>query len=418
MIYSKLALDALKKGDMKNFKKNYSLALHEDNDDYLYSLAEELYGYGITDRSKKIYLHLLKKYPDEDEIRTNLADIAIGDGKNDLALNYLSQVKKTSPAYVKSLMVAADLYQTQGLPEISKQKLIEAHQIAPGENVIVFALAELYYGSGDFTKSIPLYINLLKKGILNYSSVNLVERIGMAYANAGQFDHAIGYLKQIKPAQMSSNIKFELAFTYLQLHDYENAETVFKDLRNTDSQYATLYPYLGEALEKQHHNDDALKVYQEGLGVDQYNEKLWVKAADVSLKLNLQKQAEKYFIRAHDIAPDDISIALKYSNLLLDQKRYQDNIHFLNQYVQTNDLDPQIYWNLAISYQNTDDYQLASDYYQSAEPFFFDNSNFLKQAALFFREAGKPKETKKLLKQYVHLVPTDQEMIEMLNEYH
>lgn len=198
------------------------------------------------------------------------------DDQNDKALTLLNQVKSDSPAYVRALMVAADLYQTQELFEVSEQKLLEARQLEPEEPAIEFALAELYFTMREFRKAIALYLDLIKQGITQLSAVNLVERLGVAYANAGRFEQAIGYLKQIHPGDMTPDVKFETGFTYLQLKDYKPAIDLLTELKESDPHYTSLYPYLGQALVAENQLEDALKVLQEGLGVDQYNEKLWL----------------------------------------------------------------------------------------------------------------------------------------------
>ena len=43
MSYAQTALDQLEKGQLDAFKKQYALALRHDDDDTLFSLAEELY---------------------------------------------------------------------------------------------------------------------------------------------------------------------------------------------------------------------------------------------------------------------------------------------------------------------------------------------------------------------------------------
>ncbi|MCL0329368.1 tetratricopeptide repeat protein [Apilactobacillus xinyiensis] len=417
MSYSQKALDFLEQGKLNEFDENYELALKNDSDDLIYSLAEELYSLGFSDKSKEIYIKMLSKYPDEDELRTNLADILIGEGHVDNALSYLSEIKPTSDAYVQSLMVQADLYQTQGMFEVSTEKLLEAKKIEPEESVITFALAELYFVMGNFNKAIPLYLNLIKQGITNISAVNLVERIGIAYANDGKFDHAIGYLEQIKTIDMTPDVKFETAFTYLQLKNYAKSIEIFKDLRDTDSQYATLYPYLANALSAQHKDDEALKVAQEGLSVDEYNERLYVIAAKLSLKLADEEQAERYLRKGISIDPEDISIALELSNLLVKQERYDENIDLINSYMKDDQIDPQFYWNLASSYDHEDDLVNANKYYLAAIPYFNEMPSFLKTAALFFREYGNLQQTISLLNKYVSLVPSDDEMAMLLEEY-
>ncbi|MFC6253408.1 tetratricopeptide repeat protein [Secundilactobacillus hailunensis] len=414
MSYSQKALDQLERGQLDEFKKAYASALRHDDDDTLYSLAEELYSLGFLNQSKRIYEKLLDRYPDEDDIRVNLADILIDDDKNDEALNLLSEVHKGSEAYVRSLMVAADLYQTQELFEVSEQKLLEAQSLAPDEPAIQFALAELYFVMREFKKAIPLYLDLVKQGIPEFSSVSLVERLGVAYANAGRFEQAIGYLKQIHSGDMTPDVKFETAFTYLQLKDYKPAISLFEELKESDPQYTSLYPYLGQALVAENRLEDALKALQEGLGVDQYNEKLWSYAADIAARLENESLTETYLKKGHDLSPDDLDIVIKLSNLYVKQERFQETVDFLADYVGQDNLDPQLYWNLAVSYARLEKYEQADRYYQAAVPYFMDQADFLKPAVYFFREMGEHELMMKVLNAYVKVVPDDMEMAEML----
>ena len=110
MSYSEKMLNQLEAGQMEAAKKSFAWALRKDDDDTLFNLAEQLYGLGFLHQAQRIYLKLLDKYPDEDEIKTSLAEIAIDGGHNDEALAYLSQVPSSSRAYLESLFVAADLY--------------------------------------------------------------------------------------------------------------------------------------------------------------------------------------------------------------------------------------------------------------------------------------------------------------------
>lgn len=417
MSYSQKALDFLEEGNIEEFNKQYNLALHHDSDEMVYSLAEELYSYGFTNQAKELYEKLLKKFPDEDELRTDIADILISEGSTDEALEQLSKISKDSPAYLQSLMVQADLYQTQELFEVSREKLLEAKKIEPDEDIITFALAELFYTMGEYNKAIPQYLTLIKKGIMNLSSVNLVERVGISYANDSNFENAIGYLKQIKTVDMSSDVKFETAFTYLQLKEYDQAIDIFKELRDSDPQYATLYPYLGQALKATNKIEDAYKVLQEGLSVDQYNEKLYLATARAALKLSETDDALKYLQEGNKIDPDDIEIVLELSNLLVFREDFDDNVKLLNTYIENHELDPQFYWNLAISYDKLDNLKLAHKNYLAAKPYFEDNADFLKEAALFFREYGDKDNSYELLSRYVKMQPNDEEAAFMLEEY-
>ena len=126
MTYSEQMLDQLQAGQLEAARSSFRQALAKDDDELLFSLGEELYGLGFLQQAQRVYLTLLERYPAEDELRTNLATIAIDEGHNDEALSYLAQVKPDSPAYLESLLVAADLYQTEEEFEVTEQKLQEA----------------------------------------------------------------------------------------------------------------------------------------------------------------------------------------------------------------------------------------------------------------------------------------------------
>ncbi|CUS26259.1 hypothetical protein FC70_GL001628 [Paucilactobacillus oligofermentans DSM 15707 = LMG 22743] len=417
MSYSETMLDELSSGQLDAAKKAFALALRNDDDDTLYSLAEELYGLGFLNQARRTYLKLLEKYPDEDQLKTALADIAIDEGESDEALSYLEQIDENSSAYLESLLVAADLYQTQELFEVSERKLLNAFEIAPDEPVVLFALAEFYYMMGQYEQAIPYYFNLIKAGETTFAQVDLAGRIGTAEAQRGHFEQAIGYLQQVKPEFKSSNIKFQTGFTQLQLKQTDAAIETLEQLREADSQYASLYQPLSQAYVQNSNYEQALQTLQEGMAVDEYNENLYQTAADVASHLDETDLVGEYLLNAHQINPDNLAIILKYSNWLLKQKQYTNNIELLKPIIDQDEIDPQMYWNLAISYRNTEKMDLAGKFFEAAQPYFMDQPDFLKEATYYYREMGIFDAMLSVLKKYVELVPDDSEMALMLEDY-
>ncbi|EHO51057.1 tetratricopeptide repeat protein [Lentilactobacillus kisonensis] len=416
MTYSQTALDQLEGGQLDDFKTSFQLALDNDSDDMLYSLAEELYSLGFSTYSNTIYEKLLKKFPNDDNLKINLAELAIDNDDDDKALNYLSQVSTKSPEYVRSLMVSADLYQTQGMFEISEQKLLEAQKLAPSEPVIEFALAEFYFTTRNYRKAVNLYLDLIKSGTLEMSQVDLVERLGVSYAEIGKFEQAVGYLEQIKPIQMNSDVKFELAFTYFNLKDYEKAIKAFTDLRDSEPQYSSLYPYLADSYVNLKQVDNALKAIQEGIAIDQYNEKIWQKAGQIALMAGEDDLALKYLLKGREIAPDDMEILTLISDWYISNGRYSDNLALLEPVVEDHVFDAHLAYNLALSYQDAGKNKLAANNYEIAANELGDNPDYLKHAALFYREIGNVDKEKQTLKKYLDLVPDDLEMASMYDE--
>lgn len=417
MTYSEQMLDDIQKQDLAAANRAFKLALEHDDDDLLYSLAEELYGLGMSQQAREIYLHLLKKYPDEDELRTSLAELAINDGHNDEALSYLAQVKPGSDGYPQSLLVAADLYQTENEFEVTEEKLKEAYQIAPDEPAVQFALGEFYSLLGRFDEAIKYYFALIKNGYTEFAKVDIAGRLGMAYAQSGQFKQALVYLQQVQPQYQTSDIRFQTALTELQLGQVKEAIAAFKDLIKDDPQYSSAYPELAKALVKENQYQQALKAVQEGLGVDQYNARLYAQAAEITSHLGNHKLMDKYLQQAHKLDPDNLTITLQYSNFLLHQHDDQANIKLLLPMIKEDEVDPQIYWNLAKSYNRLEQYDMAGKYYQAAQPAYQDDPAFLKELIYYYRTMGENDELVAKLHHYLQLEPTDSEMQDLLERY-
>ena len=417
MTYSEQMLDQLEAGKLKEAQNSFKLALINDDDDMLFSLAEELYALGFLQQARTIYLKLLDRYPDEDELKTNLATIAIDEGHNDEALSYLAQIKPDSPAYVQSLLVAADLYQTEEEFEVTEEKLKEAYALAPDEPAVEFALGEFYFMVGQYSEAIQYYFQLIKNGYTDFAKVDIAGRLGICYAQSGQFKKALGYFNQVKPEYQTSDIRFQKGLTRLQLGDTEKAIKTLEDLINDDNQYASAYPELAKAYEKENKYQQALRVVQEGLSVDQYNEYLYSLAAEITSYLGDQKLMKKYLVKAHELAPENMTITLQYSNFLLHQHDDEANIKLLSPLVKEDETDPQLYWNLARSYQRTDQLELAGKYYEAALPAYSENPTFLKELINYYRETGETDKLMDELEHYLRLVPTDTEMQDLYDQY-
>lgn len=416
MSYSAKIISMIEMGKFDDVQSEFEKALQNDSVDLIYSLAEELYSMGFSELAQRAYQFLLNKYPQEDQLRTALADIAISEGNNDQALNYLAAVKPDSDAYLNSLLVAADLYQTQGLFEVSEQKLLDAIRIAPEEPVVIFALAEFYFDVKKYHQAIPLYLKLVKLGIAEFSQVKLAQRLGFSYAVSGKFEQALGYLEQVHEDNIDLDTRFQLAFTALQLKQYDEAIKNFTKLKESSSDYTTVYPYLAEAYEQQGLLQKALEVLQEGLRVDQYNIKLYQLASSTALKLQQPKLAEQYLRSALDLDPDNATLLIQLSNLLVELKRYHENIDLLTDYLEKGEIDPQLNWNLGRSYAKIEDDKNALANYQIAEQTFNNQPDFLREISFFFRKIGKLSAAEKSVTAYLNIVPEDLEMLDLQDE--
>ena len=417
--FAERMLDELSGGQLEDAKKSFASSLRYDDDDTVYSLAEELYGLGFSSQAKRAYQKLLEKYPDEDQLRTALADIAIDEDKTDEAIAYLAEISPESNAYIESLLVLADLYQSEGLNEAAEAKLREAYDLAPEESIIKFALAEFYFATGQYNTAIPFYRELLQAGERRFSGLDIASRIGVAYALVGNFKNALGYLEQIKTTDLTPDVRFQLGMTYAA--DPETADKAIdalEELQEIDPSYAGLYEPLGQLYEDTNDQEQALITYQAGIAADAFNTTLYQRAAAVAQIQGEDEEADRIYREALENNPEDLTLTIGYSNLLVAMGDHVGNINLLNAFLGEDDseTDPQLYWNLAQSYTALEDFEMATKYWNAALPFFLDNINFLKPAYYYFREEGETALAEEALFNYTQLAPDDYEMAELYDQ--
>ena len=145
MTYSEQLLDAIQAHKFSETRTLLKQALDQDDPEILASLAENLSDLGFTDLAKEVYRKLIAQFPDEDLFKVYLAEILLNDGQEDDGLSLLYGVAPESDAYLESLLVQADYYQSEGLLETARAKMNQARELAPEEDAIEFGLAELDY---------------------------------------------------------------------------------------------------------------------------------------------------------------------------------------------------------------------------------------------------------------------------------
>ncbi|MEJ1320789.1 tetratricopeptide repeat protein [Latilactobacillus sakei] len=417
MTNSEQMLSALEDNDLKQADELFQKALKEDDPETLYSLAEELYAMGFLEQASTIYQQLLAQFPDEDQIRTTLADIAVSNGQYDDALNLLTDITPESNAYAESLLTAADVYQTMGLPEVSEQKLLTALRLYPDEPVMQFALAELYFEMGEYGKAANYYEALIDQDVLELGQVNIQKRLATSYADSGAFEEALQIYEIMTVEFLTEDDQFQMGFLYLQIKDYQKAIEILTKLQLADPQYTSLYVYLATAQEAQNELQEALTTVQTGIGYDMYSEVLYQKGSDLALQLGDDQVAEQMLNKALEINPDNMGEISALSQVYRRQNRHAENVAFVQEAIANHKPTAELYWSLAQSQFALEAFDDARENYLLAYPELKDNPEFLHDLILFFQEMAQVPELLAALKQYLQLVPNDLDMQTLYDDY-
>lgn len=413
MSYSEQLLDSIQNRDFSQSKHLLKEALNNDDPEILASLAENLTGLGFTDLAKEVYRALIVKFPKEDLFKVYLAEILLNDGDEDDGLSLLYSVSHDSSAYLDSLLVQADYYQTSGLIETAKDKLLQALKIAPEEDAVKFGLAELDYLSGDYEQALALYKDLVQRQG-TFGEVNLNQRLFATNAKMGNYEQAAEIIRKRSDSIFDIDSKYEAGLVMLSVGDDDKAIKFLDEVIEQSPDYVNAYPLLAQAYEHKHDNEQVLRTAQAGLAYNELDETLYSLGARAAANLNEMDTARDLLEKGLKIAPDNSDLRMQLSNLYLHMHQDSSNIALFKD-LDNENIEPQAHWNMALSYERLDNSEKAQSEFLLAYPDFKENPDFLRQMIMFFNAQNNSDITKQLLERYLKLVPEDDEMQDLYN---
>ena len=202
----------------------------------------------------------------------------------------------------------------------------------------------------------------------------------------------------------------------LTLHKDDQAIKYLNEVIDQSPDYVNAYRLLTTAYEHKNDNEQELRSAQLGIAYNELDPVLYQKGAQAAVRLNDLDTAKNLLQKGIKKLPENFDLRLQLSNLYVRENDNEANIALFAK-VEAEDLEPQVHWNLALSYQNLDQSAKAKSEFLLAYPEFKNNSAFLKQMLLFFNtEPNSQDIVRELLEAYLKLEPEDTEMQEMYDE--
>lgn len=401
-------LVSLQNQDLPHANKYFKRALREDDDAVLLDLAAYLEQIGFFPQAKEIYLKLADLYP---ECHLNLALIFAEEGDAETAFSHLDEIEVDSDLYLQALLVKADLYQMEGLADVARLKLVEASQLSQVPAVI-FGLAELDFELENYKTAIQGYASLDHQDIYESAGVSTYQRIGLAYARLGKFEAAIEFLEKSVELAYEDATLFELAALLFEQANYQKAKLYFKQLATLNPDFEGYEWAYASSLHAEHLTEQALEVAKAGLAKNPFDTALLLLASQLAYELHDAAEAERYLKLAEKDAEDLNDIALRLTNLYLEQARYQEVLAYDREDVE----HLLARWNVAKAYQHLERLPRAKAVFEELEVDLKDNPEFLQDFIQLLQEMGLNKQVKPRLRHYLHLVPDDLMMQELYHQ--
>lgn len=406
-------LELLENGQHKDAMKEYNNVFKNGTAEEKFLLGEELFQFGFIEEAKALIEDMLKVFPEEGELLALLGEILIEAGKEEEALLVLDRINERDACFPQALLLMADLYQVQGLYEVSERKLSKAKEVLPHEVIIDFALGELYSEQGEITKAIEAYQKVLKEES-EIAGVSINQRIGDILSVSGAFEDALPYYKKALEDKLEINTLFGYAFTALQAGYYRTAIEKFNELKELDPEYHSIYLHLAKAYEFEEELENSLETIKLGIKQDEFSKELFFYGGKIALKLGRNEEAEQFLREAIALDPGYTEAVLTLNKIFLQLEKFEDVIDLIKEIDIQEDEEPQLLWDAALAYHRIEEFSQALNKYESAYTFFKNNETFLQDYGYFLLEEGKNALAAEIFKQLLKNDPTNEEFIELV----
>ncbi|HLS23523.1 MAG TPA: tetratricopeptide repeat protein [Pseudogracilibacillus sp.] len=413
----KTALALMETGQAEEAYELLKAKVPETSDEEKFVIVEIFEEWGYFDDAIDVITQLLDRYPEEGQLITKLAHFYIELEEDERAIDLLNQVAEDDPFYVHSLLLLADLYEREGLLEVSEQKLLEAKNYVSDEEmyIIDFALAELYLTLGQAQKAIVFYEKVLEVE-KELNGILIEQRLAESYTLQGAYEKALRYYDRLQLDD--PNELFQHAFVAERAQEHNRAIQLWNKIIELDPHYHPVYYELAKAYEHNNKLNKAYEIAQKGLKYDEFNKRLYFLIGKLALKLDKEEEAIESLQEAIALDEDYKEAILLLTDVYEQQQNYEEIVQFLTYIKKIGGADPVYDWKLATAYNELEQYERAKELFEDAYFHLQEDSSFLKEYGFFLIEEGERERGTEILTKYTQLIPEDEETIAFLERIH
>ncbi|MCP3763190.1 tetratricopeptide repeat protein [Domibacillus sp. A3M-37] len=404
----------LEKGDMASASALYEKVLASSDAEEQFMLGEQLLQLGFLDEARQLFEQLLHSFPGEGELSLLLAETLVELDREEEAMLILDEIDDTDPFYARSLLVLADLYQMQGLYEVSEQKLLQAQQAEPGEPIIKFALGELYLEEGKFLEAVRQYKELEEAGMQDIAGISIQKRLAEAYSAGGAFEESLSHFERALDDKRNIDTLFMYGFTAFQAGQYKTAAIKLTEAAELDPDYHSIYLHLARAYEMEEELDAALEAARSGIARDTYQKELYLLAGKLALKTGLEEEGESHLRQSLALDPEYTEAALALNALLMKKEEYAGVLEVASIFRESGSAEPLMLWDAARAAKRLEEFKEAAELYEYIYPVLNENTEFLAEYGYFLLEEGNRGQALSLFEKLMREEPLNDEWAELV----
>ena len=227
---------------------------------------------------------------------------------------------------------------------------------------------EEYYKKGDFRRAVSLLSEAVRK---DQGSPQLWRNLGSAYAMADDYDNAIlCFQRALKRNPADIKCLYDLSLVQGWKGSLPQAEQAARAGLALDSGHAGLHSSLGNILDDENKEPEALQEYATALQIDPKDPITRFNMGGLYFKRKELKQAEAAFDQVLQLAPGDVQAAQNLAAVYILQNRLVEaeklNRWVVKQRPKDDDTLENAYFNLGIIYDRQNKLEKALDLYKLA----------------------------------------------------
>lgn len=321
----------------------------------------------------------------------NLAYLYLHEKKQDKALQMAEKLKKLDGNNPKTTSSLAIFYMIANKPELAQEFWKQTLNLDPDNEVATAYIASLYQFDNKLEKSLDYWEKFSKQqpdNPLGYLQLaNIQERLGLyqealksydktiktnptirdafiakayIHENLGQIKLAIKeYKKCIANFPNDVAVLSHLGKCYYDMKNYSDAKDILLRAKKISFDDMKTNYWLAMVYEKTNQVDKAIAVFEVIVKKDQKNIAFLTKLGHYyALKQNYKK-AEKYFLKALSIDPNNKDILYLASLNYIDWGKYNEAIDYLNKIIKTSPDFADAYFYLGFSYDKDKNFSQA-----------------------------------------------------------
>lgn len=400
-------IDKLRQGSYPEEDLNYILnsleQFHSDESlEALFLLGDALQQAGLDYQARQVFLHLNDNVDHDDYVISYLVDSYISEARLDDALTLINN----SPETPTVLMLKSEIFQQMNLNDVAVRLLFEAKTMTD-DIIIDFALAELYYTTGDLEEAIRFYETVLNEGLEEVNGIIISLRLADINLNLLNFDDARAYFDNVPDESYGNEDFYKEALLEYNLKEYDRAKTLLEKVLDNEPYFINAYILLMNIYETEHNLDEALETMLRYLRENDKNALVYFHIGRLYFRQNMPEEAIENFSLATSLDEDyDDAYLMLFESIL--KTGETGTIDDYVKHLDINSLSGESIYLLAkIEAENEND-DKAIKYYEDAESLIGDSSEFYADYYYYLTEINHPNK-KNVLEKLIKLEPDNLE---------